>query len=228
MKTVGIIGGMGPESSYYLYGKIISLTPASTDQEHIHVIIDSYPQIPDRTAYLLSNGPSPVPYLIESAQKLEYAGADLIVMACNTAHAFYQEVKQSIKVDMLNMIEETVIYVNSIRSRCVGVLATTGTLKTKLYQRALDKYGIKVLTPNEEENKMIMKAIYGKKGIKAGYVEEPRKFLLGLLNEMFNSCDVIIAGCTEVSLAIGNEKRVIDSVEILARKIVQVCKGEGD
>ncbi|RKX51977.1 MAG: aspartate racemase, partial [Thermotoga sp.] len=65
-------------------------------------------------------------------------------------------------------------------------------------------------------------------GIKAGYVEGPRKFLLGLLNEMFNSCDVIIAGCTEVSLAIGNEKRVIDSVEILARKIVQVCKGEGD
>ncbi|RKX54716.1 MAG: aspartate racemase, partial [Thermotoga sp.] len=185
MKTVGIIGGMGPESSYYLYGKIISLTPASADQEHIHVIIDSYPQIPDRTAYLLSNGPSPVPYLIESAQKLEYAGADLIVMACNTAHAFYQEVKQSIKVDMLNMIEETVIYVNSINSRCVGVLATTGTLKTELYQRALDKYGIKVLTPNEEENKMIMEAIYGKRGIKAGYVEGPRKFLLGLLNEMF-------------------------------------------
>ena len=226
MKTLGIIGGMGPESSYYLYGKIIKLTPAHIDQDHIHIIIDSYPQIPDRTAYILGKGHSPVPYLIESARRLESAGADLIVMACNTAHAFYREVERSVKVDMLNMIEETAEYVDSLRLGSVGLLATTGTLRTNLYQRALNRYNIRVMTPNEEEEKMVMEAIYGERGIKAGYIEGPRRFLSSISNKMLNSCDTVIAGCTEISLAIGDVEGIIDPVDILARRIVQFCKDE--
>ncbi|HDH63258.1 MAG TPA: amino acid racemase, partial [Firmicutes bacterium] len=94
MKTVGIIGGMGPEATLDLFYKIIKNTPAKKDQEHIHLIIDNYPQIPDRTQFILGKGENPLPYLLRSANLLENAGVDAICMPCNTAHFFVDDIRK--------------------------------------------------------------------------------------------------------------------------------------
>ena len=104
-KVVGIIGGMGPESTAELIRRVFLLTKTNVEQDHIHIIADSNPKIPDRTAYLLGKGPSPVPALQETVKRLTQAGADLLAIPCNTAHIFYDDMQSATSVPILNMIE---------------------------------------------------------------------------------------------------------------------------
>ena len=103
MKTIGIIGGMGPLATIDLYHRIVELTPARSDAEHIPTVIDSNTRIPDRTASILAGGESPVKELVRSAKRLEAAGADILLIACNTAHYYYDEVQAAAKTKVLNM-----------------------------------------------------------------------------------------------------------------------------
>src|SRR5205085_11559342 len=95
-KVDGIIGGMGPLATVDLMNKIIFYTPAKKDQDHIHIIVDNYSQIPDRTTAILGKGTDPAPFIIQSAQRLENAGADFLVIACNTAHFYFNSIENSI------------------------------------------------------------------------------------------------------------------------------------
>ena len=90
-KTIGIIGGMGPLATADLFTRIINLTDAQKDAEHIHILIDNNPHIPDRTSAILHGTESPLPYLIESANRLKSAGADFLIIPCITSHGFYDE-----------------------------------------------------------------------------------------------------------------------------------------
>ena len=107
MKTIGIIGGMGPEATADLFLKIIRNTKAEKDQAHVPVLIDSNTAIADRTAAILTGAPSPLPELIKSAKRLEAAGAKYLMMACNTAHCFYNDVQAAVNVPLLHMPRET-------------------------------------------------------------------------------------------------------------------------
>jgi len=135
-KTVGIMGGMGPLATVDMLHKIIEHTPAHNDQEHLHIIVDDFPQIPDRTEAILGQGMDPKPFMLQSAKLLEEAGAELIVMACNTAHYFWGDIANSIQSPMLNIQVETARFVRESHLEKVGLLATDGTLKTKLYRIA--------------------------------------------------------------------------------------------
>ena len=106
-KTVGILGGMGPLATADLFRKIITHTRAETDQEHIPVLIDSNTAIPDRTAALLYGGADPMPEMIRSAKRLEAAGADVLVMPCNTAHGYLDRLARQVRIPFLNMIDLT-------------------------------------------------------------------------------------------------------------------------
>ena len=110
MKTIGIIGGMGPLASSELYRKITLSTAAGRDQEHLHVLIDSNPAIPDRTAFLLSGGADPLPELLSTLRRLEQAGAELLLLPCITAHFFHPQLQKAARVPVLNMLEETARY----------------------------------------------------------------------------------------------------------------------
>jgi aspartate racemase len=110
-KILGIIGGMGPLATVNLFNKIVINTDAQNDQEHIHMLVDNNINIPDRTAFLLGTGEDPTEELIKSAVRLEKAGADFLIMPCNTAHHFYEVIKEKINIDFLNMIEETVKFI---------------------------------------------------------------------------------------------------------------------
>ena len=158
---------MGPAATCDLMQKIIDSTAASCDQEHIPMIIDSNTRIPDRTAAILSGGPSPVPELIGSAKRLEAAGADFLIIPCNTAHYFIDEVRAVVDIPVLNMPEETAGLLRQRGITKAAVLATDGTVRSGLYKEALEREGIAVLYPDEEEQGLVMSLIYDyiKRGI---------------------------------------------------------------
>jgi len=143
-KIIGILGGMGPEATVDLFYKIIKLTPAEKDQEHLRIIIDNNPKIPDRTAAILGKGEDPLPALQETAQSLEKAGADFIIIPCNTAYYFLSSIQESVKIPILNMIEETA---KETRKKIppikkVGLLASVGVYETKIYHQQFEKFNL--------------------------------------------------------------------------------------
>ena len=225
-KVIGILGGMGPLATVDLFKRIVLKTPAKKDQDHPRIIIYNNPKIPDRTAYILGKGKNPLPELIDSAKKLEEWGADFIIMPCNTAHYFAEEIQKAIKIPLINMIEETASYVASLGMKRVGILATMGTIVSGIYQKALEKRGIKGVVPSVEDQEKVMKGIY--EGVKAGDIELGRKLLLEVAKKLEKEAEGIIAGCTEVSIALKQEDLnvpLVDPMDILAQKAVKMALG---
>ncbi len=234
MKTIGILGGMGPEATVDLYRWIVKLTPAKKDQDHIPTIIFSYPQIPDRTQALIYGGENPLPYLIKGVRFLKKSGADFVIIPCNTSHKFLPEIMKQCNIPIINMIEETRNFIerNFSKVKKVGLLATTGTVKTHVYHDVFEKSKIELIVPGENvQGGKVMEAIYGKEGIKAGFIN---KRVVSLLVEAAKhlekkGAEIIIMGCTEIPLALTQKDfhlPLISPVEILARHAVQLALGK--
>ncbi|NCD05233.1 MAG: aspartate/glutamate racemase family protein [Spirochaetia bacterium] len=222
-KTAGIIGGMGPQATIDLFQKIVSNTVSNSDNEHIHILIDNNTDIPDRTKSILENSDLPLKYLSESAKRLELIGADFLAMPCNTAHFFYDNLKKEVNIPIINMIEETAITLKNNNETTLLLLATSGTIKTNIYQKIFDKYDLKIITPNIEFQNEIMSAIYDfvKKGIPYSKVNTFKEYLNTILIE--NKIDNIILGCTELPILFEDNKleyKVIDPTLVLAKKII--------
>ncbi|GLI57083.1 aspartate racemase [Propionigenium maris DSM 9537] len=214
MKTLGILGGMGPLATADLFYKIINLTQAKCDRDHIHIITDNYCEIPDRSAYILGGGEDPIDHMSEAARKLESIGADFLVMPCNTAHYFYSELSKRVDIPFLNMIEETASYLAG--EERVGLLATEGTYSAKLYEGAFLPRNIKVVTPDEDIKKLINTLIYNFKGGRGAGEED----LFTILKHFRSKgVDKLILGCTELPLifkGVVSDMTLVDPTEILA------------
>jgi len=224
-KIIGILGGMGPEATADLFYKIIKFTPAKRDQNHLRIIIDNNPKIPDRTAAILGKGEDPLPALQETAQNLEKAGADLILIPCNTAHYYLSSIQKSVNVPILNMIEETAKETKKRvpQIKKAGLLATMGTYKTRIYHQYFEKLNIEIISPGDEEKEKIMKIIYAVKG--GDLSREIKKDILPLVQNLIDEgAEAIIAGCTEIPLILEEGKvevPVIDPAQILARVAIE-------
>ena len=224
-KVVGILGGMGPEATVELFRRVVKLTPARKEQEHLRIIIDNNPKIPDRTRAILESGESPLPLAAETARNLELAGASFIVIPCNTIHHYIDGIRKSVRIPVLSMIELTVERLASTPDvKRVGIVATTGTMKSALYKKALVK---KELEPVELEDKTqgkVMEAVYRVK--ESGVDEEVRARVseaIEKLREM--GADTILLACTELSLLYEELRRlgfrVYDALQILAEETVK-------
>lgn len=228
-KVIGILGGMGPEATADLFRRVIKATPAQKDQEHIRVIIDNNPKIPDRTAAIIGGGASPLPEMVKTARNLERAGADFIVMPCNSAHYYYEQLKKSVGIPVLNMIKltEQVIKKKFPNVKKVGLIATTGTVKTQIYNQSLWEIGVEVISPPEDMQDRVMKAIYD--GIKAGRIMKGKKIIVNVANYLVErGSEMIICGCTEASLVLkGGDLSVpiIDPLQILSEAAVATAFG---
>jgi aspartate racemase len=228
-KTIGILGGMGPEATVHLFELIVKKTKAEKDSAHIPIIIYNNPEIPDRTSAIIGRGESPLPYLVDSAKILEQAGADFIAMPCVTAHHFYQDIQNNINIPFIHMIRETVYHIISGLTdlKKSGLLATSGTLETGLFQTEMKKNNIRLIIPAPEEQKQVMEAIYGPQGIKAGFKDEPRKKLSVIANHLKpKGAEAIIAGCTEIALVtdeIDIDIPIINPLDILASACIRIA-----
>ncbi len=229
MLTVGVLGGMGPAATVEFFRRIIERTPAHRDQDHLHLLIDNDPRVPDRTAALLCGGEDPAPRLIGMARTLQGAGAEILAMPCNTAHAYIDRIREAVSIPVLDMIAETI---SRIRVQAIGLLATAGTVHIGLYQRMCDKSGIEIVPLLSEEQEQITRAIYG---IKAGEareaVESTVRGVVTALGE--RGAQQVIAGCTEISLVDGTRMPLpwLDALECLVEATIRRarrCSEKGD
>jgi aspartate racemase len=208
---------MGPEATAYFFSLIIRGTEARGDQDHIPVIIDCNPKIPERTAALLGRGPSPARQLLAGARRLAGAGVDFVVVPCVTAHAFLPWVQARTPIPFVNLVEETLAYArkNMPRLRRVGLLASTGTIRSGLFARAFATAGIEVIAPSDTEQRRVMSAIYGRGGIKAGHTQgPPRRQILGAGRQLIRrGAEAIIGGCTEIPLVLRAEDLPVPFIE---------------
>ncbi|MGI6508313.1 MAG: aspartate/glutamate racemase family protein [Saccharofermentanales bacterium] len=225
-KILGIIGGMGPEATAGLFMKIIKATPAEKDQDHFRIIIDSNPKIPDRTAAILYNGESPIPQLIETAKNLEKLGVHVAGIPCITAHNFIDDIRPAVSYKILNALEELNKYITGELPQCdkIGVLCSSGTMKTGLFNRFLSDY--EIIYPCEDtQNNKVMEAIFGKQGIKQGNTgKEPKGLLYEAGIELIKmGAKAIIGGCTEIPLVLFDgdfEVPFLDPMAVLAKALV--------
>ena len=223
MKTIGILGGMGPLATADLFRKIIVMTPATSDQQHIRVLVDSNTAIPDRTNAILAGGESPLPEMVRSAIGLEGMGADFLLMPCNTAHYFYDALLPYVRVPVLHMIRETLREARSRGFRRVGLLATDGTCQTGVYDAVFAGGGVELIKPDAEGQAEVMRVIY--QGVKAGaahYDTESLECVFAALEA--KGAETLILGCTELPLAFGMYGIVhaaIDPASVLAAAAIR-------
>ena len=228
-QVVGIIGGVGPEATNYFISLLIKLRrdDAKKDQEHIPYLAFNNPQIPDRTEHLVNGKQNPVPEIIHTGKILKNAGAKFLAIPCNTCHAYIEEIEREVGLKVLNMIELTAKHIvqNYGEKIKIGLLATDGTIKSKIYQSELKKIAPKatLMTPTQKTQKKVMKAIYE---IKSTSVNESNFRMLYEAAEehIKNGASVVILGCTEIPLALTKNKRifpVVDPMEVLAKAVIQ-------
>jgi aspartate racemase len=222
-KTIGVIGGMGPEATVYCYQRIIAHTPAACDQEHLHVIIDSNARIPDRTEAIRRNGNEAREALAASALRLQRAGADFLIMPCNTAHYYYPFLVQRVALPFLNIIDEVIGNVRTRGFRRVGLLATTGTAELGLYQKQAS--GMEILIPEPEEQALVHQGILK---IKARQYGEACPGLQSAGQSLIRrGAEALILACTDLPLVLTPQQftvPVLDSVDILARAAVALAR----
>jgi len=229
-KTIGILGGMGPDATADFFVKIVAFDKAERDQDHLHIFVDCDPSIPDRTKYILGQGPDPLPALLASARRLEAAGAQVAGISCMTAHYFLPMLRKLTSLPFISALE---VMAAAIRAeypevRKLGILATLGTKKAGLYEENLRGYSILWPDQSIQETK-VMEAIYGTGGIKAGNLGEgPRSLLLdAALSLILAGADAIVAGCTEVPLVLSQEYLdvpLIDPMVLLAKALVMEAR----
>ncbi len=225
MKKLGIIGGLGPMATAYFMRRIIEMTDAKTDQDNIEMIVYNCPSIPDRTGYILGEcKDSPLPKMIEIAKSLESQSIDYIAIPCITAHYFHEQLSESVSVPISNGIRETAEYLSKEGINKVGIMATTGTVKTHLFDSIFKEYGIECTYPIERCQELLMDIIY--KGVKAGNSININDFLDVRDRLIKDGAQVVILGCTELSIVkrdniVGD--KVLDIIDVLAQDCVSKC-----
>ena len=229
-KTLGILGGVGPLATVYFADLIVKMTPAKCDQDHIRTIVSNNPKIPDRTDYILDRSkPNPLPVMIEDAKMLESLGCDCIAIPCNTAHFFFDEIQKNIGVELINIVEETVkSAVGNVKNlRKLGILATSGTLHSGVYETVCKRFGVECEIPQESEIRSLMHIIYDE--VKAGkpFSHEELFSIIDAMRE--RGCDAVVLGCTELSAIYyelkGERIDIVDSMTALAAACVKNIKG---
>ena len=226
-KSIGILGGMGPLATADLFRKIVTMTEASCDNDHIRIYIDNNAAIPDRTAAILSGGADPVPVMAESLKKLEACGADCIIMPCNTAHYFLPRLQAMTDIPILSMLDATAeSCAKAFPGKTAAILATKGTLATGLYERALTNQHVPYLAPKAAEQDALMRVIYD--GVKASAKPETyRRDMKRVITTMTNrGADYFILGCTELPVAAELLKLTVPTIDPtteLARAAIRFC-----
>lgn len=228
-RIIGILGGMGPEATADLFKQIISLSPVTCDQDHFRVLIYSNPKIPDRTRFILGKGPDPLPAMVETANTLEQGGAGILLMPCNAAHHFLQRLQARVKTPFLNMIRETCVRVclDTPGVKAVGLLAATGTVRSRVYDKEFARAGIEILSPDKEDQERVHRAIFQVKTGRHG--RSTRRVFESVGARLIRSgAGAVILGCTEIPLAFDPDAvsyATVNATHVLAQAAVDWASG---
>lgn len=225
MKKLGVIGGLGPMATALFMKMIIEMTDAESDQDHIEMIIYNCPQIPDRTGYILGKTTlSPVPEMIRIGRKLAIEGVELIAVPCVTASYFYEELATGIRVPVIDILREVCNCLKKRNIRCVGLMATSGTIAGGVFRKTLAESGFDLILPDAEAQEDIMHIIY--ENVKANRSVEMDRFDRAAQQLKDAGAETIILGCTELSVVRENcslGPEYLDVMRLMAKSAVERC-----
>ncbi len=232
-RTVGILGGMGPAATVDLMQKVIDATPAKRDQEHVPMIVWNIPQIPDRNVYIAATAegksglyPSPCPAMCDGAKALAAAGAEAIVIACNTAHYWADEIAAAANIPLIHIADAALAGLQRAELDNAMLLATNGTHQLGLYEKRAARFGITLARPDDLSQTRIMAVIAL---VKAGHIAEARAEMLTTLDQLSaDGTKMFLLGCTELPLVVRGtpfEAKSIDATMALAFEIVRFSTG---
>lgn len=213
-------------ATVYFMERIVSMTQAASDREHIPMLVYSNPNVPDRTQYILGRKEkSPYPDLLKAGRILK-EHCDCIALPCVTAHIFYEKLQKELEIPVFNMIKETTEYLKTTGITCVGLLATDGTIAGEYFKQSLQESKIEMMIPNEQQQRKIMSLIYD--GIKADGGIDLAAFqeISGGLKKQ--GAQVVILGCTELSILKDRYELgagYLDVLEVTAVSIIKFCGG---
>ncbi len=230
-KAIGILGGMGPAATLDCFGKIIKNTAAKSDADHLRVVMDSNPAIPDRIAAILGDGESPVPALLAGCRGLAKAGADFIIIPCVTVHFFLPQIKAESPLPILSLFDAVAEAIQDElpEARTVGLMGTSATVESGLFQKRLAEDNIHTIIPDTSQQSKIVAAIRDIKDsrpprTRAAITRDLVDAAGSLINKKPNGAEAIVAGCTEIPLALGQKDLKVpyfDSSTILARAAIR-------
>jgi len=214
---VGIIGGMGPLSTVEFLRRIVEKTPAEKDQDHIRIIVDFNSKVPDRTAHILGKGESPLPYLLDSVDRLTKAGVDVIFISCNTAHYYIEDMRRRSSVPIVDLVEEGLKILKKRGINKILLLATEGTIRSGIYRIRGEKIGIEVVDPDDHMLNTTMKVIYS---VKSGKIDDAKKHWKELSKSLKEGLEILL-GCTELPVV---ADRGIDVLDLWADIVLKVAR----
>lgn len=243
-RAIGILGGMGPEATVDIFSKIIKSNPVAKDQDQLRIIVYCNSKIPNRRQAISyqaggkalvrikrSSKEDPRPEMIRTAKILETSGAGLIIIACNTAHFFYEDIQKNVSVPVLHTMQEVAkrIRLRMQSLKTVGVLAGPIVTKAGLYQKPLEKIGLRVLCPDtDEELGKIAKCVNEIKG--GNKSKEVKQFLVNVAEKMVRKgAQAVILGCTEFPLVVQEgdlSVPALDANQLLAEAAIEMAKAE--
>lgn len=228
MKKLGVLGGMGPAASAEFMVRLTSLTPANQDQDHIPTVLWSDPRVPDRSTSILNGTDLPLPWLKDGIRGLQVAGCDHIVMPCNTAHFWYDElIKLGTPIThIVDSVADMLREINAIQVP-IGILGTRATIELGLYQRRLRNLGWSCIIPSSREMDTYVQPAIDL--IKANKIEEAHSPLIKVVDNLIaQGAKAVVLGCTEIPLAVKEHHRtgiiLINSIDSLAKSIIKILK----
>lgn len=225
--TAGVIGGLGPAATIDFMNRVLELTPATSDQDHLRLLVDQNPRVPDRQAAVLKGGETPGKVLASMAAGLEAAGSDFLVMPCNAAHMSQGDIENAIRIPFISIIETTVDAIPA-GVTSVGVLETPACREAALYSSMLRDRGMEYLTPDADGREELLRLIYAIKGGDCG--DSIRSAMKSLADALIaRGAGAIILGCTEIPLVLCDDDvdvPLIASTAALAIRTVALARGE--
>ena len=225
MKTVGIIGGLGPETTSEFYLDIVFSCYKKTKKARPGIIIASVPlpyKIEEELITENVGAERYIPFLVAEAERLEKSGADFIVMPCNSLHVFIEEIRNTVKVPVLSIIEETVKFLKKNNFNKVGIVSTSATIENKLYETAFEKEGIKYATPDDFQQAKMGKFIHNL--VIGQQKNRDREDLIQIINSFEKKdVDCVALACTDLQLLIPKHPtlKIFDTMKVFADATVE-------
>jgi aspartate racemase len=225
MKRLGILGGMGPAASAEFVNRLIAQTPASCDQEHIPFVLWNNPQIPDRSTSMRNGDNKPLPFLLEGIRGLKAAGCDTIVIPCNTAHFWFNDIIK-INIRTIHIVDSVASALRDVKvtNTTIGVIGTQATVELGLYQTRLNDQGWNCIVPSKEEMSTLVQPAINL--IKCGELEQSHPMFMSVVDSLIaRGAQAVVLGCTEIPLAVKEDNHngipLINSIDSLVKAAIK-------
>jgi aspartate racemase len=224
-KMLGVLGGMGPLASAHFMVRLTQLTPAARDQDHVPAVLWSDPRVPDRTVADPTGEADPLPWLLRGIDGLESAGCGAIAIPCNTAHRWYDAMREHASVPVLHIVDAAAAELRGMRtgSARIGVMATQAALGMRLYQDRLGALGWDCLVPSQDEmDRLVSPAIAL---VKLNRMADAYAPVIQVVQSLAaRGATSVVLGCTEIPLAIqagpAPDLPIVDTIDTLARAAI--------